>query len=287
MPKDWQQTGLYQQRTGQWNLGIELERIAAHIVENIGSAPATRGYLKAFDPLSGEARWVVELPYYWNGGVLATRGGLVFQGDAQGYLSAYDKNTGAVLWQFNTYTSIVAAPVTYVVDGVQYVAILTGTGGGDLFGAGAIDAGELLASGRHGNVGRMLVFKLGGTEQLPPPALRDRSIPEQVLADVADEDLASGERLYFKNCSTCHGFAARAAGAGIPDLRQMSSATHETFAAIVLDGSRLSNGMASFANVLHAGQAEQIHHYIRARAHEDREQLLGNKEAARLTWQQD
>jgi len=75
----------------------------------------------------------------------------------------------------------------------------------------------------------MLVFKLGGTEQLQPPALRDRSIPEQVLTDVSDEDLASGERLYFKNCATCHDFAAR--------------------------------------------------------AFEDREQLLGNKEMGRLTWQ--
>jgi quinohemoprotein ethanol dehydrogenase len=286
MPEGWQKTGLYQRRTGQWNLGVELERIGARIVENIGSAPASRGYLKAFDPLSGEARWTVELPHYWNGGVLASQGGLVFQGDAQGYLSAYDKDSGAVLWQFNTYTSILAAPVTYAVDGVQYLAILTGTGGGDLFGPGAIDAGETLASGKYGNAGRMLVFKLGGTEQLPLPTLRDRSIPEQVLTAVPDEDLASGERLYFQNCAACHGFAARAAGAGIPDLRQMSSATHDEFAAIVLGGSRMSNGMASFANVLTAGQAEQVHQYIRARAFEDREQLLGNKEAARLTWQQ-
>jgi PQQ-dependent dehydrogenase (methanol/ethanol family) len=286
MPEDWQKTGLYQRRKGQWNLGVELERVAANVVENIGAVPgAAKGYLKAFDPLTGEARWTVELPHYWNGGVLATKGGLVFQGDAQGYLSAYDKDTGEVLWQFNTYTSILAAPVTYTVDDVQYVAILTGTGGGDLFGPGLIDAGETLASGKYGNAGRMLVFSLGGTEQLQPPALRDRSIPEQVLTEVSDQDLASGERLYFKNCAACHGFAARAAGAGIPDLRLMSPATHETFPAIVLGGSRMSNGMDSFANVLTAGEAELIHQYIRARAFEDREQLLGNKEMGRLSWQ--
>ena len=287
MPQDWQKTGLYQRRKGQWNLGVELKRVAARIVDNFDSAPASRGYLKAFDPLSGEARWTVELPHYWNGGVLASRGGLVFQGDAQGYLSAYDKDTGEVLWQFNTYTSILAAPVTYSVNGVQYLAILTGTGGGDLFGPGGIDAGETLASGKYGNFGRMLVFKLGGTEQLPPPALRDRSIPEQLLTAVADEDLASGERLYFGHCAVCHGFAVRAAGAGLPDLRQMSPGTHETFAAIVLGGTRKSGGMDSFADVLTAEQAEQIHNYIKARAFEDREQLLGNKETGRLTWQQD
>jgi quinohemoprotein ethanol dehydrogenase len=286
MEEDWQKTGLYQRRKGQWNFGVEIERLAGLVVENIATAPAaSKGYLKAFDPLSGEARWTVELPHYWNGGVLATKGGLVFQGDAQGYLSAYDKDTGDVLWQFNTYTSILAAPVTYSVNGVQYVAILTGTGGGDLVGPGAIDSGEFMASGKYSNAGRMLVFKLGGTEQLPLPALRDRTIPEQVLADVPEEDLAAGERLYFHNCATCHGFAVRAAGAGIPDLRLMSPATHETFPAIVLGGSRLSNGMASFADVLTAEQAEQVHQYIRARAFEDREQLLGNKEMGRLSWQ--
>jgi quinohemoprotein ethanol dehydrogenase len=287
MPEDWQKTGLYQRRKGQWNLGVELQKVAARMVENIGSKPASKGYLKAFDPLSGEARWTVELPHYWNGGVLASRGGLVFHGDAQGYLSAYDKDTGEVLWQFNTYTSILAAPVTYSVNGVQYLAILTGTGGGDLIGAGSIDAGETLASGKYGNSGRMLVFKLGGTEQLPPPALRDRTIPEQQLTAVADEDVASGERLYSAHCSVCHGFAVRAAGAGLPDLRQMTPATHETFAASVLGGTRKSSGMDSFADVLTAEQAEQIHHYIKARAFEDREQLLGNKEIGRLTWQQD
>ena len=287
MPEDWQKTGLYQRRKGHWNLGVELKRLPARMVENFASAPASKGYLQAFDPLSGEARWTVELPHYWNGGVLATRGGLVFQGDAQGYLSAYDKDTGNVLWQFNTFTSILAAPVTFSVDGVQYLAILTGTGGADLFGAGSIDAGETLASGKYGNFGRMLVFKLGGTEQLPPPALRDRAIPEQLLTAVTDEDLASGERLYSDSCAVCHGFAVRTAGAGVPDLRQMSPGTHETFAAIVLGGTRKSTGMDSFADVLTAEQAEQIHQYIKARAFEDREQLLGNKETARLTWQQD
>jgi quinohemoprotein ethanol dehydrogenase len=286
MEKGWEKTGQYQRRRGQWNVGVELQGIAGLVLENIGSVPAApRGYLKAFDPLTGEERWAVELPHYWNGGVMSTAGGLLFQGDAQGYLSAYDKDSGEVLWQFNTFTSILAPPVTYTVDGVQYVAILTGTGGGDLFGPGAIDAAELLASGKHGNAGRMLVFKLGGAEQLPTPALRDRAIPEQVLTEVPVEDIAAGERLYFHNCSACHGFAARAAGGGVPDLRLMSPETHQTFPAIVLGGSRRSNGMDSFADVLSVAEAEQIHHYIRARAFEDREQLLGNKEMGRLSWQ--
>jgi quinohemoprotein ethanol dehydrogenase len=283
--EEWKQTGLYQRRLGQWNMGIEMERIASNIVENIAGASPAKGYLKAFDPLTGEDRWVVELPHYWNGGVMATEGGLVFQGDAQGFLTAYDKQTGEVLWQFNTYTSILAPPVSYREDGVQYVSILTGTGGADLFGGGALDPGELMASGKYGNWGRLLVFKLGGTEQLPPPQLRDRSIPEQDLGDVAETELAAGERLYSTYCSVCHGFAVRSAGAGLPDLRMMKADTHDNFNQIVLEGLRKSTGMDSFSDVLSVEEAEQIHHFIRARAHQDREQLLGNTEFGRLSWQ--
>ena len=84
--------------------------------------------------MTGEERWVVEIPNYWNGGVLGTEGGLVFQGNALGFLNAYDKETGETLWSFNTYTSMLAPPITFELDGEQYVSILTGTGGGDLFG---------------------------------------------------------------------------------------------------------------------------------------------------------
>ncbi|NIR97073.1 MAG: PQQ-binding-like beta-propeller repeat protein, partial [Gammaproteobacteria bacterium] len=63
-------------------------------VDNSAEQPTPRGLLKAFDPLSGEERWSVEIPHYWNGGVLGTAGGLVFQGNAMGMFKAYDKATG-------------------------------------------------------------------------------------------------------------------------------------------------------------------------------------------------
>ena len=108
--------------------------------------------------------------------------------------TAYDKATGEVLWQFNTYTSMLAPPVTYEIDGVQYVSILTGNGGGDLFSGEAMDPVAMPASTTYGNYGRLLVFRLGGTETLPEPQVRDTTIPEQVLADVSDEELAPGRR---------------------------------------------------------------------------------------------
>ncbi len=283
MSEEWQNTGLYKRNPGRWNTGIEFGRIAQLFVDNVESQPTPKGYLKAFDPLTGEDKWVVEIPHYWNGGVLATAGGLVFQGDALGMFSAYDKDNGEALWQFNTYTSMLAPPVTYEIDGVQYVAILTGSGGGDLFAGEAMDPVALTATSKHGNYGRMLVFKLGGTEQLPQPTTRDRSIPEQTLAEISDEEVARGERRYNEYCAVCHGLVVRSGGS-IADLRQMAPGTHEAFNQIVLEGLLSANGMAAFDDVLAVEDVEAIHHYVRARAHEDQQVAAGAKETAQLTW---
>ena len=98
------------------------------LATNTPGEPPAKGYLKAFDPLTGETKWAVEHVDFWNGGVVATAGGLVFQGDALGNFSAYDSDDGKLLWQQNTYTSIVAPPITYEIDDTQYVAVLTGSG---------------------------------------------------------------------------------------------------------------------------------------------------------------
>ena len=285
MAEEWKKTGLYKRNPGAMNLGIAFGTLVQIFVNNISTQPTPKGYLKAFDPLTGEERWVVEIPHYWNGGVLGTAGGLVFQGDALGILSAYDKETGEALWQFNTYTSMLAPPITFQIDGVQYVSILTGTGGGDLFSGAPLDPVPNPASLTYGNYGRMLVFKLGGTETLPAPTIVDDTIPEQVLADVSDEEVARGEVLFNTYCVLCHGLVVRSGGS-IKDLRRMSDEVHASFAQIVLEGTLSANGMAAFDDSLTIEDVERIHHYVRARAHEDRELALGNQEGARFTWLQ-
>ena len=60
-----------------------------------------------------------------------------------------------------------------------------------------------------------------------------------------------------------------AARGGVKDLRHMTPATHAAFLAIVLEGARAANGMASFADVLSRGEAEAIHHYLISRARDD------------------
>ena len=122
-------------------------------------------------------------------------------------LKAYDKDTGEVLWEFNTYTSMLAPPITYEIDGTQYVSILTGSGGGDLFGGEPLPPVAEHASLTYNNYGKLLVF-CGDTE-LPIPEVRDRSIPVQ--KSVADVDIIASGDSYNQYCAVCHGVLAKSA----------------------------------------------------------------------------
>ena len=80
-----------------------MSSLAQNILNNLESQPKPGGFFESFDPLTGETKWSVPIPHYWNGGVLGTAGARI-QGDALGMFSAYDKDTGERLWEFNTYT---------------------------------------------------------------------------------------------------------------------------------------------------------------------------------------
>jgi quinohemoprotein ethanol dehydrogenase len=266
MPEEYQETGTYKRREGTWNTAVEFGRLN-QMIEARGDRPQNRGYLNAFDPLTGEKAWVVDLDFDWNGGVMATAGGLVFEGDAAGNFTAYDSDTGEVVWQRPMYTSIIAPPISYDIDGEQHVAILTGFGG----------YGEDTAGTRYGSLARLVVFKLGGDVALPVPPERDLTIPEQPPMTASADDLDRGDVLYHDICQFCHGEAVRAS-AGIPDLRRMSPETHETFQAIVLGCSKQANGMARFADLLTSEDAERIRQYVIHRANLDREAALAERD---------
>ena len=272
--EDYKKTGIYKRNPGRWNMGIEMSSLAQNILANLESQPTPGGFLKAFNPLTGETKWSVPIPHYWNGGVLATAGGLVFQGDALGIFSAYDKETGERLWEFNTYTSMLAPPITFEIDGEQYVSILTGSGGGDLFGGEPLPPIEIQASLTYNNFGRLLVFKLDGQKKIPIPDVRDKTVPEQQLADVSADKIRNGESNYNDYCAVCHGFIVKSAG-GVPDLRKMTTGTHDLFNKIVLEGILGSNGMAGFADVLSEDDVPAEHHDLRARQPPDLRGLGG------------
>lgn len=231
---------------------------------------ATKGVLIAWDPVAQKERWRVTLGGPWNGGVLATAGGLVFQGNAMGNFVAYDSVSGKNLWSFEAQTGVVAAPMTYSIDGQQYVAVLAGWGG-----AWPITAGVLSdMSGPVRNISRLLVFKLGGKGKLPAmPAADDLPLDPPGLTAAADA-VQGGAQLYGRYCTVCHGDAAvQASGRGgiIPDLRYSGTlSSAENWQMIVHGGALKDNGMVSFAPVMSKGEIDSIRQYVIARANEDK-----------------
>ncbi len=133
-----------------------------------------KGRLLAWDPVARKPRWTVEYGAYWNGGTLATAGNLVFQGTAAGDFIAYNAATGDKLWSSWATTGIVAPPITYSIDGKQYVSVMAGWGGA--------------FSKKTVSYGRLLTFTIGGTASLPA-----RSRPRTVSA-IAEYREAGADR---------------------------------------------------------------------------------------------
>ncbi|MFZ9395330.1 MAG: PQQ-dependent dehydrogenase, methanol/ethanol family [Erythrobacter sp.] len=227
---------------------------------------ATTGMLLAWDPVARKERWRVNHPGPSNGGTLSTAGNLVFQGTAGGEFRAYAADTGRQLWSFAAQTGIIAAPMTYAIDGEQYVAILVGWGGLWDLNTGIL-AGK---SGPTPNISRLLVFKLGADGKLPPPPpLRDLVLDPPAFTGT-EVQVARGKALYGQYCTACHGDAA-VAGQLNPDLRHSPTIGRtEAIRAIVIDGALKHNGMVSFKQVVTGNDAEAIRQYLIKRANEDK-----------------
>jgi quinohemoprotein ethanol dehydrogenase len=220
----------------------------------------TGAWLVAWDPVRQREVWRVDHGRDGSGGTLATAGGLVFEGTIRKTFAAYRASDGRKLWETEAQSVPVAGPITYTVKGVQYVAVNAGWGGG-LSHVQANAFRDLNVSSA-----RLLVFKLGGQAKLPPAKPGDIRPPQPPQGRAPEAVVAKGGELYAAHCALCHGTLARG---GIKDLRHMTPETHRDFLAIVMDGSRKSAGMASFADVLGKEDAEAIHGYLIARANED------------------
>ena len=92
--------------------------------------PKTVPHISAFDPLTGKKEWSFPTTYFNVSSLLATAGDLIFGGDLMGHAFALDARTGEKLWSFNTGARIAAPPVSFAVNGRQYIAISTGGGSG-------------------------------------------------------------------------------------------------------------------------------------------------------------
>ncbi len=231
-----------------------------------GAKAMTTGELLAWNPTLQKAAWKVPYNGPWNGGTLATAGNLVFQGTAAGTFNAYAADSGKKLMSFPTQTGIIAAPMTYRVNGEQYVAVLAGWGG-----VWDVATGVLAdKSGSTQNVSRLLVFKLGAKTSLPPaPELAKMVLDPPVLRGTLAQ-VAQGGKNYAKYCAVCHGDAAVAGGLN-PDLRHSSMINKaEDFATVVSEGALQHNGMVSFKTEMTPAEVDTIRHYVISRANEDK-----------------
>jgi quinohemoprotein ethanol dehydrogenase len=216
------------------------------------------GELRAIDPLTGKSKWAIPTQGWQDrGGVLTTAGGLLFQGTIGGQLNVYDKSNGKLLKSIETGTSILAAPMTYRVKGVQYVAVMAAWGGG-----GFPYVPQYAAAYNKGNQGRLLVFKIGGgAVPIPPdlPKLEVAPVPPKQAANVSPAVIAAGQGLFYGNCALCHANQHRSI---TPDLRRMAPETHAAFNDILMKGLLATNGMPRWDDHLEPAEAAAIHAYL-------------------------
>ncbi|MCG3169837.1 MAG: Quinohemoprotein alcohol dehydrogenase ADH IIB [Pseudomonadales bacterium] len=215
-----------------------------------------RGSLIAWDVARARIAWQVEQPLPINGGTLSTAGNLVFHGATDGRLVAYRADSGEQLWEARTFGAVQGGPVSYAVDGRQYIAAGIGWGGGH---SAALADGATLGGWR--NASRIGVWTLDGQGVLPEPERFTGAIAAiPVTADEAT--LQRGVGLFMTHCGYCHG----AGSGGVPDLNYMSKDTHARFEAIVRGGLLAARGMPAFAEQLSREEAEAIRQFLAARA---------------------
>jgi quinohemoprotein ethanol dehydrogenase len=245
----------------RWNTGVDLNEIRGPQSWVAGRAvmdALVYGELVAWDPIKNERAWTVRHPKPSNGGTLSTAGNLVFQGTWDGVFTAYDAANGDPLWQYQSDSAILAGPITYELDGDQYVAVAQGSGGVVM-----LTIGDEVRKNTV-NQNRLLVFKRGKSEKGFLP-IDDSVVQIQPLhghSDTDDATIKNGEYLYHTNCASCHGIDATS-NYVVPDLRYMTEKTHEDFATIVLGGSLTHKGMIGFYETLNLDDVKMIHEYLK------------------------
>jgi quinohemoprotein ethanol dehydrogenase len=230
-----------------------------------GAQMTRKGALKAWDPIAQREVWRIDYPWFYNGGLLATAGNLVFQGTTDGYLKAYTADTGKLAAEVLVGTSIMAAPASYAIDGEQYITVLAGYGGAQLD-----EYLEGSAAAKYGNAGRIVTFKLGGGK-VPVPPEKDwnaniPALPARMQADAAT--LEHGALLFGQHCGVCHSLSD--APGGYPNLLRLPPGKHAIFDEIVLRGALASRGMANFSNEISEADAHAIHAFLIDEAYEAR-----------------
>ena len=259
---DYAQQNAFKHSPEDWNLGIDFREQAPPPTaeENIDNLKSIKGFLAAWDPVAQKEVWRVQHATAWNGGLLSTSGGLVFQGRADGQFAAYKADTGELVWESPTHIGIIAAPVSYSVDGEQYITVVAGWGGAYGLASGAPRHRSNVLSD-----GRILTYKLGGKVELPTPEVTYLAVPTPPEMEYTNEQQLAGQDLFHEYCAVCHGPGVGTSGP-VVNLMYSTAETHAIWDAIVVGGAYAEKGMPSFSHALKSEDAQAIRAYIVERA---------------------
>jgi glucose dehydrogenase len=284
--KFWALDKLAPPTNGEWYLGADYQQYLTS--EHPGN-------FVAFDVARRTVRWRAVSPAPFWAGAVATSAGLVFTGDMRGYFMALDARTGSILWQFQTGSGIIGSPITYQLDGRQYLAVPSGGIGGDmtfyykepkagnlwvfaLDGGGparvptgtetnlSTRLGALPRVGEPGSTlgGRVLPgYGFPATDGTAP--IQGEAPPQPTAASSAvtpaatQEAISTGERLYRGRCVGCH----QAGGASGPNIFR-TALSEADFAVIVAKG-RAGTLMPAFESLLTSEEIGAVHAFVRSR----------------------
>ena len=245
-----------------WNTGSDFN--AANKVQEDTLARQFYGKLIAWDPIKQKEVWNVKQPSPWNAGVLVTEE-FVFQGTAEGELVAYDARSGAKIWSYPLKTGIIAPPITYEMDGIQYITIAVGWGG---------VLGLWMKFTEQINPGAIYTFALGKNKPLPDFPKTEVKQLVNLEFEATGDQIQHGEKLYLRYCSACHGGGGKPEGGGsIPDLKYSNPEIFNMFPSIVKEGVFLEKGMPNFGDRLNDNDISDIKNYILSNARNIREGL--------------
>jgi len=212
-----------------------------------------QGQLLAWDPQTQKEVWSVNYPAtYWNGGVMTSAGGLVFQGTGDGRFVAYDATDGKKLWEANIGSGIIAPPMTYMIDGKQYVSIAVGWGG---------NPGNRVRFTKDIYPGTIYTFALDANQKYPEFNMPKPRELIQLPVTASKTEISKGKALYDLNCRTCHGRMGDNGGS-IPNLTFSSEGTFGIMEDIVLKGMYLTKGMPNFSGRITHLELKKIKNYI-------------------------
>jgi quinohemoprotein ethanol dehydrogenase len=254
--QDYTTDAKFTQRAGRWNLGVTWAAFPDDPKTQAAMASLLKGYLVAWDPVAQKEVWRVPHRIPWNGGTLSTAGGLVFQGTGEGKLEAYDAKTGKTLWSFDNHAAVAAGPITYAVDGEQYVAVMSGYGSAFFLAAGFMAPATTTPLNS-----RLNVYKLGGAASAPAINLPPLETPEPPVIKVNAGAIARGAQLYQNFCAVCHGQGVVGGGV-VPDLRRSPMIQDAASFRAIVGGQRAEQGMPNFDKWITAADRDAIRAYV-------------------------